>query len=170
MSAPLSFQKGRRISTSLSMWSSPSARSPNGASPSALWPSSAAAVPGGRDRKSTRLNSSHVKRSYAVFCLKKTKKDRNRHEEALHQHAAYRQACRPMSLCVHLTVFARWRFYAQAAQPFGAFPFFFNDTATTEIYTLSLHDALPIYQSTGRHHRQSRQQRAARVFRSVVCL
>src|SRR3712207_8242178 len=24
-------------------------------------------------------------------------------------------------------------------------PFFFNDTATTEIYTLSLHDALPIY-------------------------
>src|ERR1039458_638451 len=26
----------------------------------------------------------------------------------------------------------------------GAFSFFFNDTATTEIYTLSLHDALPI--------------------------
>src|SRR4051795_2673419 len=25
--------------------------------------------------------------------------------------------------------------------------FFFNDTATTEIYTLSLHDALPIYSS-----------------------
>src|SRR3712207_8708732 len=25
------------------------------------------------------------------------------------------------------------------------FVFFFNDTATTEIYTLSLHDALPIY-------------------------
>ena len=28
------------------------------------------------------------------------------------------------------------------------FLFFFNDTATTEIYTLSLHDALPIYVST----------------------
>src|SRR3989338_7310018 len=41
-----------------------------------------------RDRKSTRLNSSHSSTSYAVF--------------------------------------------------------FFNDTATTEIYTLSLHDALPI--------------------------
>ena len=27
-----------------------------------------------------------------------------------------------------------------------SFFFFFNDTATTEIYTLSLHDALPIYQ------------------------
>src|SRR3712207_7025213 len=29
--------------------------------------------------------------------------------------------------------------------------FFFNDTATTEIYTLSLHDALPI-SSPPRHH------------------
>ena len=27
----------------------------------------------------------------------------------------------------------------------GGVVFFFNDTATTEIYTLSLHDALPIY-------------------------
>src|SRR2546430_2010259 len=27
------------------------------------------------------------------------------------------------------------------------FFFFFNDTATTEIYTLSLHDALPIYEA-----------------------
>src|SRR5256885_5434307 len=30
--------------------------------------------------------------------------------------------------------------------------FFFNDTATTEIYTLSLHDALPISQGFGQHH------------------
>src|SRR6266853_996682 len=52
-----------------------------------------------RDRKSTRLNSSHSQISYAVFCLKKKNK---------------------------------------------IFFFFFNDTATTEIYTLSLHDALPI--------------------------
>ena len=29
---------------------------------------------GQRDRKSTRLNSSHVEISYAVFCLKKKKK------------------------------------------------------------------------------------------------
>src|SRR3712207_8355861 len=28
--------------------------------------------------------------------------------------------------------------------------FFFNDTATTEIYTLSLHDALPIFLARGR--------------------
>src|SRR5436309_15851323 len=32
----------------------------------------------GRDRKSTRLNSSHVKNSYAVFCLKKKNKKEKR--------------------------------------------------------------------------------------------
>ena len=31
---------------------------------------------------------------------------------------------------------------------FVIFFFFFNDTATTEIYTLSLHDALPISQDS----------------------
>src|SRR3712207_6279826 len=30
--------------------------------------------------------------------------------------------------------------------------FFFNDTATTEIYTLSLHDALPIWRALGREN------------------
>src|SRR2546429_6606755 len=30
--------------------------------------------------------------------------------------------------------------------------FFFNDTATTEIYTLSLHDALPIYHPADHDH------------------
>src|SRR5438034_5611840 len=33
---------------------------------------------GARDRKSTRLNSSHTVISYAVFCLKKKKKNKNR--------------------------------------------------------------------------------------------
>src|SRR5438445_4524889 len=32
-----------------------------------------------RDRKSTRLNSSHANISYAVFCLKKKKEERPRH-------------------------------------------------------------------------------------------
>src|SRR3989442_8804791 len=35
------------------------------------------------------------------------------------------------------------------------FFFFFNDTATTEIYTLSLHDALPISRSRNRSHRRA---------------
>src|SRR2546429_4139773 len=36
-------------------------------------------------------------------------------------------------------------FYLLLPLPCFFFFFFFNDTATTEIYTLSLHDALPIY-------------------------
>src|SRR2546430_13353071 len=35
-------------------------------------------------------------------------------------------------------------FSVRASAPHLLFFFFFNDTATTEIYTLSLHDALPI--------------------------
>src|SRR5690349_23738002 len=38
-------------------------------------PASKASRP--RDRKSTRLNSSHVEISYAVFCLKKKKKKKH---------------------------------------------------------------------------------------------
>src|SRR5437773_5701012 len=37
--------------------------------------------------------------------------------------------------------------------PFLFSYFFFNDTATTEIYTLSLHDALPISQDPGANAR-----------------
>src|SRR2546428_9761487 len=36
------------------------------------------------------------------------------------------------------------------------FFFFFNDTATTEIYTLSLHDALPICDHDGQHEQAGR--------------
>src|SRR2546430_11885470 len=39
-----------------------------------------------RDRKSTRLNSSHSQISYAVFCLKKKKKDPPSHTQ-VHQTA-----------------------------------------------------------------------------------
>src|SRR5947209_15315253 len=35
----------------------------------------------------------------------------------------------------------------RATSSFQSYFFFFNDTATTEIYTLSLHDALPIFTS-----------------------
>src|SRR5256885_17203631 len=35
-------------------------------------------------------------------------------------------------------------YYITTMSPIFFFFFFFNDTATTEIYTLSLHDALPI--------------------------
>src|SRR6202040_4424691 len=45
--------------------------------------------------------------------------------------------------------------------PFFFF-FFFNDTATTEIYTLSLHDALPIFVRVRHHPRRPRRARGLR--------
>src|SRR5260221_6975646 len=46
--------------------------------------------------------------------------------------------------------------------------FFFNDTATTEIYTLSLHDALPIYSFRAASRRKRpRQRRPAAVYRTA---
>src|SRR3712207_7110110 len=42
------------------------------------------------------------------------------------------------------------------------FFFFFNDTATTEIYTLSLHDALPICAADPRRGRRRRARAALR--------
>src|SRR3712207_9422413 len=47
--------------------------------------------------------------------------------------------------------------------------FFFNDTATTEIYTLSLHDALPIF-PPGRGDRLPRPARRPRARRQLVDL
>src|SRR2546430_13225442 len=53
--------------------------------------------------------------------------------------------------------------------------FFINDTATTEIYTLSLHDALPIYRARGyAHARPDAKKRpgrrwAVRVVQSTSC-
>src|SRR2546421_8071114 len=41
--------------------------------------------------------------------------------------------------------------------------FFFNDTATTEIYTLSLHDALPISQGDRSRRRYRRLQHVSRL-------
>src|SRR5690606_25606472 len=53
--------------------------------------------PGMADRKSTRLNSSHVKISYAVFCLKKKKKQLNNtmtaHPRLLDPHTISRLFC-----------------------------------------------------------------------------
>src|SRR2546426_8024599 len=46
--------------------------------------------------------------------------------------------------------------------PLLSFFFFFNDTATTEIYTLSLHDALPIYRLRAARRRGDPRQRGGR--------
>src|SRR4051812_49564488 len=44
--------------------------------------------PGGRDRKSTRLKSSHMSKSYAAFCLKKKKQRMSAPEPREHQPTA----------------------------------------------------------------------------------
>src|SRR4051795_10869129 len=97
------------------------------------------------DRKSTRLNSSHTLISYAVFCLKK-KKNTTLHRTARHSEYAdsaqvHEYALHCLSLCC---LYFALRLSVLLTVSFFCF-FFFNDTATTEIYTLSLHDALPIW-------------------------
>src|SRR6201987_4899937 len=81
------------------------------------------------DRKSTRLNSSHQIISYAVFCLKK-KQPRQclalRKRPVLQRRGLGRHRC------------------CKRRRALDEVVLFFNDTATTEIYALSLHDALPI--------------------------
>src|SRR5437667_6199992 len=46
---------------------------------SAMRPLALVLNPSSQDRKSTRLNSSHITISYAVFCLKKKKKKKKYH-------------------------------------------------------------------------------------------
>src|ERR1039457_4205089 len=96
------------------------------------------------DRKSTRLNSSHLVISYAVFCLKKYITV----SPARHLTNRLRQTSKVTASCVWrvcgsplVNTASRSRRLAAA---FTSVSCFFNDTATTEIYTLSLHDALPI--------------------------
>src|SRR2546430_10052522 len=47
--------------------------------------------------------------------------------------------------------------------------FFFNDTATTEIYTLSLHDALPIWEPSSVRVRRSRERAALAQAERLAC-
>src|SRR5687768_17650808 len=48
-------------------------------------PTARSDTPAGRDRKSTRLNSSHGYISYAVFCLKKKKKNKKKNKHIINQ-------------------------------------------------------------------------------------
>src|SRR3970282_1116908 len=99
------------------------------------------------DRKSTRLNSSHITISYAVFCLKKKKAfvgrvgvdGRTHHACDTRGGSRVRSQSSPPA---HHTPKQHTRPGTSTRSCF-----FFNDTATTEIYTLSLHDALPISES-----------------------
>src|ERR1035441_8638195 len=54
-------------------------------------------APGLPDRKSTRLNSSHLGISYAVFCLKKKKKKKKETTQSTHTH--HRPLCTAEGEC-----------------------------------------------------------------------
>src|SRR5690242_10832202 len=90
--------------------------------------------------------------SYAVFCLKKKKK-----KKSVRTHKIKKYTCLKMSTLA--PVLKSCHCYPPHTPPpflvssnlyatFSPFLFFFNDPATTEIYTLSLHDALPISSPT----------------------
>src|SRR2546422_4472489 len=49
------------------------------------------------------------------------------------------------------------------------FFFFFNDTATTEIYTLSLHDALPIFAEHHGRHADAQADEDEQQHRKIFC-
>src|SRR6266511_2266805 len=55
--------------------------------------SSGWSAPGSGDRKSTRLNSSHVKTSYAVFCLKKKKTKTTNKKTKIKTNARIEESC-----------------------------------------------------------------------------
>src|SRR5476651_675825 len=89
------------------------------------------------DRKSTRLNSSHANISYAVFCSKKNNAVSSRSASS---------SCISLRCCAPSLMMTWQVVHAQLPPHACSSPMciFFNDTTTTAIYTLSLHDALPI--------------------------
>src|SRR6202008_5027165 len=92
------------------------------------------------DRKSTRLNSSHANISYAVFCLKKKNSRRSVLGGGLQKHKKQVLAAQK----------SQWQVTLPNVEALQEVPlllpvqFFFNDTETTEISLLPLHDAFPI--------------------------
>src|SRR6266487_195311 len=97
------------------------------------------------DRKSTRLNSSHPSISYAVFCLKKKNNNKKKNIKkyiftSINTHTTKYS----WYTLIFVFIVSSILFNIPLDKGISTFFFFFNDTATTEIYTLSLHDALPI--------------------------
>src|SRR6516225_5385263 len=97
------------------------------------------------DRKSTRLNSSHMSISYAVFCLKKKKKilrgrQRLEHRVRGSQHDARFGLGDRQEELGRVPLLGRLRLPAPVEPRF----FFLKRRGAREIHTLSLHDALPI--------------------------
>src|SRR5439155_310990 len=126
------------------------------------------------DRKSTRLNSSHVAISYAVFCLKKKKLNgretlviimvANKYaflqitrRRFLNEWEAFKKVISRRNIRRRITIpltLSNLKLLRRITRTENILHrnftrrqvaiFFFNARTTTKIYTLSLHDALPI--------------------------
>src|SRR6266576_3168115 len=121
------------------------------------------------DRKSTRLNSSHVEISYAVFCLKK-KTDRAARVPVAGESGPLgtRSESAPPRSRGRRPARGRRSSDARGHRSCAPRVFFFNDAATTEIYTLSLHDALPIWPASAARWAAERSSSwATRVFQAM---
>src|ERR1035438_8297704 len=95
------------------------------------------------DRKSTRLNSSHLGISYAVFCLKKKKKTRHRKDLPM--------LVEVVSTCMSVVALCGCVGGAAGGEVWcwvlcflvGFFFFFLNDRAPPEIYPFPLPGRFP---------------------------
>src|ERR1041385_5160866 len=96
------------------------------------------------DRKSTRLNSSHGYISYAVFCLKKKNNNVNQKKRLQLTKSSTTTPGTGVPSSSEGRLTRNPGFPSSCCASPAISISFFNDTATTEIYTLSLHDALPI--------------------------
>src|SRR5476651_1104325 len=85
-------------------------------------------------------------RQYLVcrLLLEKKKKSRQSLKCGCQKHTRLRAASTSAILAPRVNPRATWASAWSRTRRAGPPIFFFNDTATTEIYTLSLHDALPI--------------------------
>src|ERR1022692_618483 len=106
------------------------------------------------DRKSTRLNSSHLVISYAVFCLKKKKKQTCLQPRVPTAAPPATESHRSASqILLDSPEKASARPPRDPRHGIRIFFFFFNDPAPPEIYTLSLPAALPICVAEGAERR-----------------
>src|SRR5205807_3875744 len=74
------------------------------------------------DRKSTRLNSSHLVISYAVFCLKKKTDFARAPHMKQKQNSSTRASALQLTLALSLTSISAILFASSASQPTGAGP------------------------------------------------
>src|SRR6202050_259322 len=96
------------------------------------------------DRKSTRLNSSHMSISYAVFCLKK-KKSRGTRDNS----PRWRRRLRQLGSCQRCVLLSTSVIESRASIVVRVWSsntdyFFLKDTATPKISPFPLQDAFPI--------------------------